>query len=324
MSASELVDLVMAPSARAGLADEPGAPLVVDLGPPVRIDTETQTALATLPRVVVGVAGTGVDPPGAALVDVVATASSLDLVLAGVAAHPLAATALAMLLRTGAGRSVTEGLLAESATYSMLQGGPEFAAWRTARPVRHRSEERSAAVRLVRRGPVLEIVLARPQVHNAFNRAVRDGVVAALLAAADDPSVRSIALRGDGPSFCSGGDLDEFGSRPDPATAHLVRMARSPAALVHALSDRVTVHVHGACRGSGVELPAFAHRVVAAPGTTFGLPEIGLGLIPGAGGTVSLPRRIGRHRTAWLALTAETIDAPTARRWGLVDAVADR
>jgi enoyl-CoA hydratase/carnithine racemase len=60
---------------------------------------------------------------------------------------------------------------------------------------------------------------------------------------------------------------------------------------------------------------------VARPDTVIGLPEVSLGLIPGAGGTVSLPRRIGRHRTAWLALTGRTIDAATARAWGLVDEI---
>jgi enoyl-CoA hydratase/carnithine racemase len=60
---------------------------------------------------------------------------------------------------------------------------------------------------------------------------------------------------------------------------------------------------------------------VARPDTVIGLPEVAMGLIPGAGGTVSLPRRIGRHRTAWLALTGRTIDAPTAREWGLVDEI---
>jgi enoyl-CoA hydratase/carnithine racemase len=69
-------------------------------------------------------------------------------------------------------------------------------------------------------------------------------------------------------------------------------------------------------------LPAFAARVVARPDTVIGLPELPLGLIPGAGGTVSLPRRIGRHRTVWLALTRRAIDAATARAWGLVDEVA--
>ena len=59
----------------------------------------------------------------------------------------------------------------------------------------------------------------------------------------------------------------------------------------------------------------------AAPGAFFQLPELGMGLVPGAGGTVSLPRRIGRQRTAWLALSGERIDAETALAWGLVDCI---
>jgi enoyl-CoA hydratase/carnithine racemase len=87
------------------------------------------------------------------------------------------------------------------------------------------------------------------------------------------------------------------------------------------VADRVVAFLHGSCFGSGIELSAFAARVVARPDTVIGLPEVSLGLIPGAGGTVSLPRRIGRHRTAWLALTGRTIDAATARAWGLVDEI---
>ena len=86
-------------------------------------------------------------------------------------------------------------------------------------------------------------------------------------------------------------------------------------------ATRVVVHLHGACFGSGIELPAFASRVIAAPDVRIALPELALGLIPGAGGTVSLPRRIGRHRTAQLALTGRTIDAVTALDWGLVDQI---
>jgi enoyl-CoA hydratase/carnithine racemase len=82
--------------------------------------------------------------------------------------------------------------------------------------------------------------------------------------------------------------------------------------------------VHGACVGAGVELPAFASRVVADPGARFRLPEVAMGLVPGAGGTVSLPRRIGRQRTCRLALTGEWLDAETALRWGLVDELAER
>ncbi|HLT69358.1 MAG TPA: enoyl-CoA hydratase/isomerase family protein, partial [Acidimicrobiales bacterium] len=72
---------------------------------------------------------------------------------------------------------------------------------------------------------------------------------------------------------------------------------------------------------AGVEVAAFAGRVVAAPDATFRLPELGMGLIPGAGGTVSLTRRIGRQATARLVLTGETVDAVTALALGLVDEV---
>jgi enoyl-CoA hydratase/carnithine racemase len=68
-----------------------------------------------------------------------------------------------------------------------------------------------------------------------------------------------------------------------------------------------------------MELPAFASRVVARSDATFHLPEVGMGLVPGAGGTASIPTRIGRQRTAWLAITGATIDARTAMAWGLVD-----
>ena len=84
-----------------------------------------------------------------------------------------------------------------------------------------------------------------------------------------------------------------------PATAHLVRVQQSAGRAIAAVADRVTAHLHGACIGSGIELPAFATEVVAEPSSTvIALPGGLVGLVPGAGGTVSLPRRIGRHRTA--------------------------
>jgi enoyl-CoA hydratase/carnithine racemase len=69
-------------------------------------------------------------------------------------------------------------------------------------------------------------------------------------------------------------------------------------------------------------VPAFAGTVIADPGSWFRLPELGMGLIPGAGGTVSLPRRIGRWRTAWMGLTGARVTAAQALEWGLVDSVA--
>ncbi len=75
----------------------------------------------------------------------------------------------------------------------------------------------------------------------------------------------TVAIRGAGPAFCSGGDLAEFGTAPDPSTAHLVRLRHSAGQLLHDLADRVTAHIHGACVGAGIELPAFAgtrHRSI--------------------------------------------------------------
>jgi enoyl-CoA hydratase/carnithine racemase len=178
-----------------------------------------------------------------------------------------------------------------------------------------------APLRIVRAGSVLEIALARPERRNALSVELRDALVEALDLAVADPSIESVAIAGDGPDFCAGGDLAEFGTAPDPATAHAVRSARSPAAAVVACRDRVDFRLHGACVGAGAELAAFGRRVIAGADTWFQLPELGFGLIPGAGGCVSLVRRIGRQRTAWLAVSGERIDAATALAWGLVDTV---
>ncbi len=277
--------------------------------------------LAGFPCLLVGVADEATTPL-CRLFDVVVTPDEplLPAVLHATETNPHASTALAVLLR-GSHRSVGNGLANESAVYSGCQSGPEFAAWRAATPIRARADADHPTVRAERDGHQLVVTLTRPEVHNAFSARMRDELLDALAIAYAEPSITEVVLTGDGPSFCSGGDLDEFGTRPDPATAHLVRLERSVGLLLASIADRVTARIHGACMGSGIELPAFAHRVIAHPDTRIALPEVGMGLIPGAGGTVSLSRRIGRHRTALLALSGATIDAPTALRWGLIDSI---
>jgi len=247
----------------------------------------------------------------------VATHDDLDAIVATVAAAPLASVTLAGLLELTADASVPNGLVAESLAYSMLLAGPEFAAWRDRTPVGQVPAD-DDPVLLDRAHDVLTITLNRPGRHNAFGRAVRDGLVAGLEVAAADPEV-SVVLKGNGRSFCSGGDLDEFGTAGDVAVAHLVRLRQSAGYAVHELRDRVRVVVHGACIGAGVEVPSFAGVVQARDDAYFQLPELAMGLVPGAGGTVSITRRIGRWRTALMALTNRPIDAATALDWGLVD-----
>jgi hypothetical protein len=324
-----LIDAVRGTSGdRPWAADDPG-PLVVDLdaGPPGSADRGSLPSLhGGVASVVVGLTtGPTEGHPAAAVCDLVLARGdvALDAVVATVEARPRAATALAVLLRAAPHMSLDAGLTAESAVYSTLQAGPEFAAWRGSRPRRRRPANEGDPVAVGRDGDVLDVVLDRPHVRNALDTAMRDRLVEAFTLPAVDRSIAAVWLRGAGPDFCAGGDLDEFGSFPDPATAHLVRLQQSAGRSIAAVADRVTAHLHGACVGSGVELPAFAGTVVAAPSARFSLPEVRLGLVPGAGGTVSIPRRIGRHRTARLALTGEAVDATTALAWGLVDAVDD-
>lgn len=247
---------------------------------------------------------------------------AVALLSARAAANPTAAATLARVLRVTPDLGVGDALEVESLAYSMLLAGSEFRQWLDGRAVAQPKTDADAdVVQVERSGGTLRVTLNRPHVHNAFNAAMRDALVEAFGVALADWSVGTIELAGTGPSFCSGGDLTEFGTAHDPVQAHLIRTARSVGASMHQLRDRLTVHLHGACIGAGVELPAFARRVVASADATFRLPEVGMGLIPGAGGTVSLPRRIGSERTLLLALSGAALPAEDALRWGLVDAI---
>lgn len=257
--------------------------------------------------------------------DVALLGNSVDeaaaVLAARATANPTGAATFARVLRVTSALDVDAALEVESLAYSMLLAGAEFRHWLDEQPPRGRHSEGTEVVQTARRGGVLHVALNRPQVHNAFSAAMRDALVEAFTVARADYSVGTIELAGNGPSFCSGGDLAEFGTADDPVRAHLIRTARSVPAAMHDLRDRMTVRVHGSCIGAGVELPAFARRVVADENTTFRLPELGMGLIPGAGGTVSLPRRIGAERTLLLALSGLELTAADANRWGLVDAL---
>jgi enoyl-CoA hydratase/carnithine racemase len=218
----------------------------------------------------------------------------------------------------------SEGLAAEATAYSLLLGGPEFARWLGERgPPRPRSHSQSQEPVLVTRDAGrLSIVLNVPERRNAFSVEAREALLDAVLLAEADSTIESVELSGAGPAFCSGGDLDEFGAATDLVAACLVRLARAPWRVIERIAPKVTVFAHGACVGAGTEIAAYAGRVVAAPDAFFALPEVRMGLVPGAGGSVGVVRRIGRWRAAWLMLTGERLPAATALRWGLVDEIA--
>jgi enoyl-CoA hydratase/carnithine racemase len=222
--------------------------------------------------------------------------------------------------------SAFAGVITESLAYSTLQAGPEFARWLAERGPAQPPDIADPVV-AERDGDRLQVRFNRPQRHNAFSTDARTALLEALEVARLDPSITEVVLSGNGPSFCSGGDLAEFGTFADPASAHLARTRHSPALVLDELTTRLgrgcRAEVHGQVLGSGLEMAAYCGWVQAHPDAVLGLPELSLGLIPGAGGTVSITRRIGRWRTAYLVLSGERIDTATALRWGLVDSQSD-
>ena len=320
ISSSDLLDRLSAPGGREAFSPFAEVPFVL-----LEMDgadaADLGDDLSSLPCPVIGVGRT--DAPLAHATDVVVEhLQDAEPLVRQIEAHPLAAATLVQLLRHNEQTCVPNGLLAESLAYATLQGSGDFLAHLKERghtPTPAPSPD--PAVRITREGDVLNLILNRPDQHNAFSMAMRDGLTDGLHLLAADARLEKAILSGAGRCFCTGGDLEEFGLAEDPARAHLIRSTRNVGLLIHEQASRIECHVHGACIGSGIELPAFAHRIVAAEKTFFQLPEINMGLIPGAGGTVSILRRIGRHRTTYLCLSAKRITAPTALEWGLVDSI---
>lgn len=181
----------------------------------------------------------------------------------------------------------------------------------------------AGAVRIERDGPVGWIVLNRPEQINAINDAIRLGVPRALAELGADESVRVIVMRGDGSrGFCAGADIKE---KRAAETSLQVRRRMERARWIEAL-DRVEkpviAAIHGFCMGGGMELALACDIRYVAPDVVMSLPETGLGLIPGGGGTQRLPRLVGPGRALDLLLTGDRLNAVQAREIGLVTRVA--
>lgn len=272
------------------------------------------------PFPLVGV-GDAVHPLARKLDAIVEPPISLQSLVRHIGRAPRAAALVVQLLRNLEGLPWDRGLAFESLCYGVLQGSEEHGRWLAGREAR--ALRPSGRLIVDRQGPALHLVLDRPCAHNAIDRALRDQLVEALTVAALDPDVRAVTLRARGATFSVGGELEEFGTTRDPATAHLIRVRSLPALAIAACAAILEVHVQGACVGAGLEIAAFGARVTGARNAWFQLPELSMGLIPGAGGCVSVPRRIGRQRAALLILSGRRINAETALAWGLIDAIED-
>jgi 3-hydroxyacyl-CoA dehydrogenase len=169
----------------------------------------------------------------------------------------------------------------------------------------------------VERDGILEIVLANPPV-NALGRAVREDLAAAIARAEADPAIRAVVIRGAGKMFSGGADITEFGSLPDAISLPEV-IDR-----IEACSKPVIAAIHGHALGGGLELALGCHYRIATPQAKVGLPEVSLGILPGAGGTQRLPRLVNVEAALEMIVAGAPISAIKAHELGLIDRLADK
>ncbi len=170
------------------------------------------------------------------------------------------------------------------------------------------------SIRLVSGVAVIEI--DNPPV-NASSQAVRAGLAAALETANANSAVRAIVIACKGRTFVAGADIREFGKPPvPPGLADVCN-------LIEASQKPVVAAIHGTALGGGCEIAMSCHARIATPDARLGLPEVKLGLIPGAGGTQRLPRLVGMARAIEIVSSGRMVSTKEAVEIGLIDAVAD-
>ena len=174
----------------------------------------------------------------------------------------------------------------------------------------------TSPVRLERDGDIAVIVIDNPPV-NAGSAAVRQGLLNAVHTLRDDATLQGAVLIGAGSTFIAGSDIREFGQPlAEPQLPAVI-------AAIEDCGKPVVAALHGAALGGGLELALGCDARVAAPGTVVGLPEVTLGIIPGAGGTQRLPRLVGLPRAVQMICSGERVPAATALAQGIVDALAE-
>lgn len=169
------------------------------------------------------------------------------------------------------------------------------------------------------------VTLNRPHALNVYNIRMRDELYQALGAIKDDPEVKVAIFKGAGDrAFCAGADLTEFLAAPSPVIARQVRWERDIWGLFQSITKPLIAAVHGYVFGSGIEIALCCDIRLASEDAQFGLPEVGLGIIPAAGGSQTLPRTIGKAHAMEILLTGRWIKAEEAHRLKLVNQVVSR
>lgn len=179
-------------------------------------------------------------------------------------------------------------------------------------------------VRTSASGAICTISLSRPDRHNAIDDELFDGLVAALIWAAESADVRVLILRGEGRSFCSGIDIAGMGRRGlGESNFDRARSTQRVTALLQDIPKPSIVALKGAVLGKGLEIALAADFRFVARGATLGFPEVHFGLGPDNGGTAMTAALAGPARTKYLLMTGARIDAERALDWGLADWLVD-
>ena len=182
-----------------------------------------------------------------------------------------------------------------------------------------------ATVLYEKREGVARVTLNRPDVLNAVNMRMRDELWEVAGAIRDDPDVRVVIFKGAGDrAFSAGADISEFGTAPSYVESRRARRQRDLWGLILSLEVPLIAAIHGYALGAGIELALCCDLRIAAGDARLGLPEVGLGYIPSAGGTQTLPRHVPPGIAMQMVLTGDPIDAATALRCGLVQRVVPR
>ena len=177
------------------------------------------------------------------------------------------------------------------------------------------SEETPTSVTMEKDGDVAVIIVNNPPV-NALSWHVRQGLEDNFAAALSDDSLKAIVLRCAGATFIAGADISEFGKPPRGPDFNAVLNS------IEAASKPVVAAIHGTALGGGLETALVCHYRIAVPSAKLGVPEVKLGLLPGAGGTQRLPRIVGVEAAAAMTSTGDPLPAAKAKELGLVDELA--
>ena len=176
-----------------------------------------------------------------------------------------------------------------------------------------------------KKNAIAYVTLNRPEFLNVYNVQMRDDLFEVLSAIRDDPEVTVAIFKGAGEkAFCAGADLSEFLTAPSPTVAREVRWECDVWGLFLDIPQPLIAAVHGYVLGSGIEIALCCDIRIASDDARFALPEVGLGIIPAAGATQTLPRTVGRARALEMLLTTRWISGEEAYRIGLVNQVVSK